>query len=853
MSKKTKGEVALLFDGESVVFDQKETRDRFQKLIELEGGTIQRRVGKKTTMVLHWKYRGSNRTAEKAAIELNKNGAGIQIEHAWEYISDLVSDQAWLHELCEHGELERFAQASHHGCGSVEIDGVDFKDAFPARTQIRDLMTFRNCGFDGLVFENVFLASLISCTFEKTNLGADFRVDFLESSDLSRCEGALYVTDTLKDCTVDGLRIANARTIEGSSLVGSTLQDVKHATITSSNLNKATIRSLDGGTLKDSRFDDVTISLQGDPRPNMKTTFGEHLPNRSLYYTRSRWTTIDASTCSFKGLHFPECGMRTSTFTDCNLTQASFAGLQLCGVTFKNCDLRKANFKGTRLYHVDFTGSNVTGADFTDAVVQGGTIADLGLDGAKGLNHTRSLVSPALNALAGHLNVATYHTSIHVVTDAGQEVTLEASLGSHASAWIPGPTRLKTMNFQFSGHALMPLFTFGDLYSVREIKLDSLKVKSSGSPVKGNALKQLMLQAWHETFGLEPLSDDQAKQAVKAKRKASSNKAAKVKAKRKTLLALLDGTTKGVNAWNRKDIEASGPFNKMQMEDAVLNKVKFYACPESNFAKAQLKQARFAKGSFRKTCFDGAQLEAATFASCDLQEASFVDANLVAVTFRQASIVGVDFTGADLTDVVFRGCLFNEQTVWPKNFKMPNSGLKWHGKGPDPSKLAALDAAAKKADPVDLATFRDNVAKQVDSSRLKKALKMLKKDSFQLFVEASDDGISGVVKSQTDASLVYSCHISSSGEFCCCTQNLNPCGGLRGALCKHLLVLIFGIANDESVNTSALDLWVEKSTIQSPNLDKDAMSAVLLKYKGAEAGEIDWRPTETVPEDYYAF
>lgn len=25
-----------------------------------------------------------------------------------------------------------------------------------------------------------------------------------------------------------------------------------------------------------------------------------------------------------------------------------------------------------------------------------------------------------------------------------------------------------------------------------------------------------------------------------------------------------------------------------------------------------------------------------------------------------------------------------------------------------------------------------------------------------------------------------------------------------------------------------------------------------LKYKGAQAGEIDWRPTETIPEDFYA-
>ena len=30
------------------------------------------------------------------------------------------------------------------------------------------------------------------------------------------------------------------------------------------------------------------------------------------------------------------------------------------------------------------------------------------------------------------------------------------------------------------------------------------------------------------------------------------------------------------------------------------------------------------------------------------------------------------------------------------------------------------------------------------------------------------------------------------------------------------------------------------------------MSAIFLRYKGAEAGEIDWRPTETIPEDYYS-
>jgi hypothetical protein len=37
-----------------------------------------------------------------------------------------------------------------------------------------------------------------------------------------------------------------------------------------------------------------------------------------------------------------------------------------------------------------------------------------------------------------------------------------------------------------------------------------------------------------------------------------------------------------------------------------------------------------------------------------------------------------------------------------------------------------------------------------------------------------------------------------------------------------------------------------------PAIDEEANSAIFLRYKGAEAGEVDWRPTETIPEDFYA-
>jgi hypothetical protein len=46
---------------------------------------------------------------------------------------------------------------------------------------------------------------------------------------------------------------------------------------------------------------------------------------------------------------------------------------------------------------------------------------------------------------------------------------------------------------------------------------------------------------------------------------------------------------------------------------------------------------------------------------------------------------------------------------------------------------------------------------------------MLKADRFQLFSEVTDESLMGVVKSQTDAKLVYSCMLNAVGEFTCCT------------------------------------------------------------------------------------
>ena len=165
------------------------------------------------------------------------------------------------------------------------------------------------------------------------------------------------------------------------------------------------------------------------------------------------------------------------------------------------------------------------------------------------------------------------------------------------------------------------------------------------------------------------------------------------------------------------------------------------------------------------------------------------------------------------------------------------------------TKKILMKAAAAK---IDLPGLFKRLTTNTDASRMQKVTKMLRADRFQLFAEVTADHLTGVVKSQTDADLVYACRLGKGGEFFCCTQNLAHCGGLRGALCKHLLVLVIGLTQSGQLEPALAHQWTLASRKKKPALDNEAATATFVRYKGAQAGEVDWRPTETIPEDYYA-
>jgi hypothetical protein len=167
--------------------------------------------------------------------------------------------------------------------------------------------------------------------------------------------------------------------------------------------------------------------------------------------------------------------------------------------------------------------------------------------------------------------------------------------------------------------------------------------------------------------------------------------------------------------------------------------------------------------------------------------------------------------------------------------------------------LAIHSAAASSAgSKIDLPGFIKKLTANTDASRMQKVTKMLRADRFQLFNEVTAEHVTGVVKSQTDSDLVYACRLGANGDFFCCTQNLAHCGGLRGALCKHLLVLIVGLTQSGQLDPALAHAWTLGSRKKKPVLDSTAATSTFVRYKGAQAGEVDWRPTETIPEDYYA-
>lgn len=152
----------------------------------------------------------------------------------------------------------------------------------------------------------------------------------------------------------------------------------------------------------------------------------------------------------------------------------------------------------------------------------------------------------------------------------------------------------------------------------------------------------------------------------------------------------------------------------------------------------------------------------------------------------------------------------------------------------------------------DLPTFIKALEHRIDKARLGRSIAMLKAEGFALFNEVSDTRVSGIVKSQRTEGLHYGCWLDATGKYGCCSADMAACMGLRGEVCKHILVLVIGLVQEGVLDAKLMDEWIARSKTVRASGAKGPLAEILLKYKLTEAGEVDWRPTHTTPEDYYS-
>jgi hypothetical protein len=335
--------------------------------------------------------------------------------------------------------------------------------------------------------------------------------------------------------------------------------------------------------------------------------------------------------------------------------------------------------------------------------------------------------------------------------------------------------------------------------------------------------------------------------------------------------AVLASGPEGVARWNARSADArqmtrlsGGDFT-----NADLTGVNFHGQPSlrfrgagASFRNAKLTCAAFSEADLRNADFAGAtmtkfgarksDLSGAKLAGCNLTNARLAEVKLVGADLSGCDLTGADISGSDLTGASLEGTtlvdmFFDQHTVWPEGFAVPD-GARWK---PDPKfEGTGKDAVAANVDAL-FARLRETF----DANRITRTREMLRAGTNQLFAEVRETSVRGVVKSQREPDLVYSCLIRDDGVYCCGPPDLTECMGLRGEPCKHILVLLLGLAKAGEVTPQTADRWIlaarGKKHAWNASL-REEIGDTLLKYKGAQAGEIDWRPTETIPEDFYA-
>ncbi|MBS0202291.1 MAG: pentapeptide repeat-containing protein [Planctomycetes bacterium] len=808
------------------------TQDSLQAQVTTEGGTVADKLAANTDFLVLKEITGAS-SHEKKVAQLNAKGASIA-----------VLDAGQLHAMLTPtgDEVQAMLQAGPPGHSLLQqrLMRSGFSEYQATRTQ-RPFVA-RKVELKGLDLTSVPL----------------WCVD-LEDSDLSNTTNNIntqresYSIGTMTRCKLDGARI------------DMTVPDLLECSCRGADLSQCWVGFLQDKSRCSSDFTDATLKGMHFTKCNLT---GSTFDNADL--THVKLESVVATGVSFRGACLKSVEAKNAKFKGADFANADLSGSELVGANFDGCNLTQAKLCNATLMNASFIGANLDGADLTGANISQADFTGASTAGTIGLSTTpakKLVIGPKLQELSDLCKQAKAFVTTMEIQASQERLRLRVELGGRIRASFSRDLWADTLSdwSQQAKTVADAMIAVVGMWPSAIPHPETVAATGTKVGLINRKLKQLAMEAWCETYGID--CPDEAGLA-QAARDAEADKD-KVRGSILADLELADGVERW-NARNNLDLQTIKSFPQAKLDGKILDGINFSSLhfENGNFENASLVEADFDFGSYKNSnfrkaklqftgkwshfenCdFTGADLTSANLSSAYLQLAVFSKANMTGANLASAHVQGANLIGAKLNGSSLQGAEFDEATQFPKGFTIPET-MVWKGTGLDPRATAAVAAAA--AGPIDLTQFMSIMEASVDRERMKKALSMLKAERFQLFAEATSDHLAGIVKSQNDPDLVYSCRLNKDGEFACCTQNLNPCGGLRGALCKHLLVLIIGITQAEEADPSMLNAWIASSRFKKPVLNKDQMSETLLRYKGAEAGEIDWRPTETIPEDFFA-
>ena len=776
-------------------------RARYENQIARNGGTVVDAAAFVPDYLFVGEGRGGKPPGEVA--KLQKKAPSIEVLSQPDFIALLLPERDELMLEIAKGRREnhdRFWEELEQLCREANTE-IDMRKA--------DL---RKVDLFGAHLEGVSLSGsdLRGANVEYTQFGD------LEQINFNGCQGKNVYLRNLKACTFRDADLENAWMFYGRHYSGVAMK-VETCDFRAAKMNAA---RMERGILSDCRFVEADLSdaeMEG-------SVF------KQVDFTKANLSRVHASEANFDG----------STFSESNLQRADLRNASLRGVDLRNANLRAAVLSGT-----DLADARLDGADFQDAVLTGVNLNGLDLTKAKNLR------APVARVAGTHLKEFAAAAKGPKLFSTKARVDLGKEEFALLSVHVSGPHISAYSVYQRDGNEARDMlaaktfeegmFALADRWPKGTLRLDSIEAKGSKT-VRGSKLQALAMAAWAETFGV-PVSPEE----LAAQRESQQADALR---ERDTLMKKI--RAQGAKIWNDMDYRLRNRIDLRgaDLSGATLDKVTMWGCnlKGANLAKASLVEGELWNAELPNAVFTAANLQQCQLQNSVLNGASFKDADLSGADLTNTKLLGADFTGATLTNTNFSQSQFDHTTLFPTGFKPPID-MVWKGDGPRPG---TKKIKAAKAGSLDFDAFLAQLNQKVERERMQKAAAMLKKERFQLFAEAKDGSLVGIVKSQSDKDLVYSCQLTSAGSFGCCTQNLRPCGGLRGALCKHLLVLIVGLAKAGHLDAATVDHWINLSRGHKPAIDEESMSATFLRYKGAEAGEVDWRPTETIPEDFYA-